>query len=54
MLKISWMLVVFLMFVIRQTTEGQMTAKSAKICRIKRKFKEERISGLCSDFNYDY
>ena len=30
MLEISWMLVVFLMFVIRQKTEGQMTAKSAK------------------------
>ena len=50
MLEISWMLVVFLMFVIRQTTEGQMTAKSAKIlCHKKRKLKKERISGLCSD-----
>lgn len=51
MLEISWMLVVFLMFVVRQTTEGQMAAKSTKICHKKRKFKEERISGLCSDLN---
>ena len=42
MLEISWMLVVFLIFVVRQTTEGQTTAKSTKICHKKRKFKQKR------------